>query len=185
MANTSSYVSTGKPKLSGAIYAAELSQTLSIPSDATTALSNDYVCLGYISEDGLVNAYSTETEDIKAWGGDTVLTVKTSTDDKFKFTLLETMNEEVLKKVFGEDNVSGSLASGLSVSVNGGERDSYCWVFELVLQNNVAKRIVIPQANVTELSDINYKDDEAIGYEVSITAVPDSSGNTHYEYMKS
>ena len=31
--------------------------------------------------------------------------------------------------------------------------------------------------------DIVYKDSEAIGYETTLKATPDSSGQTHYEYI--
>ena len=36
---------------------------------------------------------------------------------------------------------------------------------------------------VKEIGTITYKDDEAIGYETTIAALPDSSENTHYEYV--
>ena len=45
------------------------------------------------------------------------------------------------------------------------------------------KRVVLPDAKVGEVGDIVYKDDEAVGYELTLTALPDEDGNTHYEYL--
>lgn len=180
MPNTA-YVTAGKPKVGGAVFRAPLGTTL--PTDATTALNQAFVDLGYISEDGITNANTIESDDIKAWGGDTVLSLQTDKTDTFQFTLIEGMNENVLKTVFGDDNVTGALGTGLTVKANATEQTDHCWVIEMLYKNNAKKRCVIPVGKVSEIGEITYADGDAVGYEITITAVPDTNGNTHYEYI--
>ena len=186
MANTVTNVSAGKPAVGGAIYVAAIGTTL--PSDATTSLGGSFTCLGYVSDDGLKNTTTPTTEEIKAWGGDTVLVTQTEKSDTFSFKLIEALNVEVLKVVYNSDNVSGStLTSGITVSVDADEAEARIWVFDTILTGGVLKRIVVPNAKITEVGEITYKDNEAIGYDITIKAMPGDSNfgyATHKEYIK-
>lgn len=176
-------VSAAKPKVGGAVYVAPLNSTL--PTDATTALDAAFVSLGYISEDGLTNSNTASTEDVKAWGGDVVATLQTEKPDTFKFKLIESYNEDVLKAVYGSSNVSGTLATGITITANADEQVAKEWAIEMVLSGGINERIVIPNGKVIEVADIVYSDGEVVGYELTVKAFPDSSENTHYTYIKS
>lgn len=182
MANTATNVTAGKPKIGGAIFRAPIGTTL--PTDATTALAAAFVCLGYVSEDGLTNDNTPESENIKAWGGDTVLNVQSGKDDTFGFTLLEVLDVNVLKTVYGDDNVTGTLETGITVKANSKDLTEYVWAIDMVLRNGAVKRIVIPNGKVSEVGTITYADGEAVGYETTLQTAADSAGNTHYEYIK-
>lgn len=182
MSNNASNVSTGKPKVGGAVYAGATTATL--PTAADSALTG-FTCLGYCSEDGLVNSTDIDSDTVKAWGGDTVLTLQTGKVDSFQFTLIESLNADVLKEVYGASSVTGSaLATGISVAVSSKALEARAWVIDMILKGNVLKRVVIPNGTITDIGDIEYKDDDAIGYQITITAVADTSGNSHYEYLK-
>lgn len=179
--NNSANVSAGKPKIDGAIFRAPFGTTP--PTSASTTLDAAFKAMGYVSSDGVTNSNSISTSSIKAWGGDTVLVSQTDKTDTISFTLIESLNEDVIGAVFGTDNVSGALATGLTVEVNGDAQKEAVWVINMVLNGDTAKRIVIPNGVISAIADIVYKDDTAIGYGITLSCLPDADGNTHYEYI--
>lgn len=175
-------VTTAKPKIGGAIYTAPLGTT--VPTNAIDELSSEFKSLGYVSEDGLTNENTPESENIDAWGGDTVANVQTSKEDRFTYTLLEVLNVNVLKQVFGDDNVEGDLETGITIRANNKELSEHVVVIDMILRGNVLKRIVIPSGKVAEIGEVSYVDNEAVGYETTLECIPDEEGNTHYEYIQ-
>lgn len=182
MAQTVTNVTTGKPAVGGAVYRAPLGTAL--PTSASAELNEAFVSLGYISEDGLTNENSIETEEVKAWGGNTVLNPQTGKTDTFGATFIEALNVEVLKMVYGDENVSGTLATGIIVRANSKEAGGSCYVVDQIMREGALKRIVIANGKLSDLGEISYNDSNAVGYAVTLTALPGfSDGDTHKEYI--
>lgn len=174
-------VTSGKPRVGGAIYRAPLGTEL--PKDATSKLNEAFKSLGYCSEDGLTNTMSLEMQKTKAWGGDTVFETQLSFDDEYQFKLIEAMDEEVLKAYYGDNNVTGNLESGIKIEVDGSEQQYCSWVVDLVLKDGILKRIVIPCAKITEKEEIVYNGKDPIGYGIKLGAIKGDGKNTHIEYL--
>lgn len=178
--STASNVTAGKPKIGGAVSCAPHGTT--VPTTVAETLNSAFVNLGYISDDGLTNINSPTVTIIKAWGGDNVLVSQTDKPDKFKYKLIEILNENVQKAVYGDENVTGTLSEGITLDATTKEVEAKTWVIDMILRNGALKRIVIPTGVLTELAEIKYKDGEVAGYEVTIDALPDANGSTHKEY---
>ena len=174
-------VSTGKPKVGGAISVAPAGSTL--PKSASEALDKAFAALGYVSDAGVKNANSPTKENVKAWGGDIVMSLMTEKPDNFSFTLIEALNVEVLKFVYGDKNVSGDLDSGITLKANATVPDAKAMVIDMIMKGGILKRVVIPAAHITEVGEVTYNDKDPVGYATTILAEPDSDGNTHYEYI--
>lgn len=179
---TATNVSAGKPKIGGAIYTAPVGTPL--PTNAIDPIDEAFRGLGYVSDDGLTNTTSLEVEKIKAWGGDTVLVIQSSKEDQFKYVLIEVKNKDVIGYVYGEDNVSGDLDTGLVIKVNNADVPERSIIIDMILRDNTLKRIVIPSCKISDVGDIVYSDGEAIGYDTTVDCTPDTDGNTHYEYIQ-
>lgn len=177
--NDAGMVSVGKPKAAGAAFAGD--RKLTAPTDSTSELPDGLVGLGFISDDGLTNSTDSDSEEIKEWGGLTVLRVRTSYSETFKFTLIQALDPDVIKEVRGADNYENKDGNE-TVTHSNKELPHRLFVFEILLNDGTIKRIVIPDAQITEMDDIEYKNNAAIGYNVTLSAYPDSNGATAFEY---
>jgi hypothetical protein len=121
---------------------------------------------------------------IKAWGGMIVYRSLNELDDNFVLTLIESENADVLKAVYGSNNVTVDADGNVTVAVKADDPEENVWVFELALRNSRAKRIVIADGAITAREAITYNDSDAVGYGITVSAYPDANGETHKEYLE-
>lgn len=178
---TATNVTNAKAGLTGPIYWAPIGTTL--PTSVDTQLDAAFKALGFVSEDGVTNDNSPEADEVKAWGGYTVLNMQTDRPDTFGFTLLESLNVDLLKVIYGADNVT-DVSGEIAVKATADDMAHGAWVIDSILQDGKKERIVIPNAAISELGTITRTDSEPISYEITITAVPDTNGVYHYQYIK-
>lgn len=183
MGNTATYVSTGKPTFTGAVYVAPIGTALPLKASDDMSINSAYTCLGYVSEDGLENANDLETSEIKAWGGVTVYRSLNGLSDTFALKLIESLNVDVLKTVYGDSNVTITDDGDIRVSVKAENPQERVWVFDMALRGRRPKKIIISDGAITSRDAITYNDSDAIAYGITVSAYPDANGESHYELL--
>ncbi|MDN4162944.1 hypothetical protein [Nocardioides abyssi] len=178
MTNSNNVVAP-KPMASGGILVGDL--TAAAPTDATTALTG-FTPLGYVGEDGLTQTTDRSTDKVKAWGGDTVKILQTDFASTFSFTLIETLNADVLETVFGAGNVTVAAGGAVSIAINGDELPQRSFVFDMKDGDNRV-RLYVPKGQVTSVDDVTYTDGEVSGFSVTVEAFVDENGNNAYQYI--
>ncbi|WP_312715466.1 phage tail tube protein [Corynebacterium flavescens] len=159
------------------------------PKDAQEAVSEIQSRLslkpgGFLTEDGVSKTVDRSTDKIKDWNGDTVVIVQSDHAVTLKTTFMESANAEVLKIVAGDSNVSIS-ADGKNITVidNADELPHRFLDFEIKgsAQNRI--RVFAPDAQATEVGDVNFVRSGVIQYEVTFECFPDEDGNKAYQHI--
>ncbi len=178
-------VLTGKPRVTGAVFVAPVGTPL--PTSTSDPLDPAFVCLGFVGEDGLVEANESSTEKITAWGGATVKVVRTESSVTHTLTLIESGRSDVLRTVYGDDNVVTVEATATegtkhTVKVTSEQVPSKSWVYDMADAGNDI-RLVCPEGQLKSLGEIEYVDAGVTGFEVEVEDLPDADGVNVYKYI--
>lgn len=184
MPNTIANVVAGKPLATGGVLIANLGSAL--PTSVATTLDVAFRGAGFIGDEGVTEATERSTDKIRAWGGSTVKVVQSDFSVTYAFTFIEALNVDVLKAVYGDDNVTTTAATATTgtlaaVKINNKTLPHKSFVFE-VRDGNAKVRIVVPDGQITEVGEVTYTDDGVVGYAVTVEAFVDASGNNAYKY---
>lgn len=176
-------VSTGKPKVTGAIFRAPLGTTL--PTSATEALGDSFKELGYVSEDGVTNNNTAETNTVYDWGGTPVLNEQTEKPDEWSYKLIESLNQNVLGTVYGDENVTYDAETNeIHVVAKAEMVADQVYVIDMAMRGGALKRVVIPIGSLGEVGEIVYNRTDPVGYPITVKGMDDGTGTTHHEYIK-
>lgn len=173
-------------KTTGAIKHAPIGTTLpSLSSITKAAVTLDPAFTGneYVSEDGLTLTPSMSTTEIKDWSGSTVRKVLESFDGTLSWTMIST-NAGALGVAFGADHVetnAATLEHGAQIRASLGAHlpEAQSWVF-LMKDGDARIVIVVPNGQITEVSETTFASNAAVGWAVTLSCYPDESGECIY-----
>jgi len=178
MALTATAVRVG---VTGRVYFAP--QGTAIPTATSGVLASGFNDVGYITDSGITVSTATDTNDIRAWqNGDLLRTVQKSATFSVKFAMAET-NEYSLLLFYNNYTHGAGVVDG-SVTWNGAQPYRGAFVLDVIDGTNLI-RITMPDAQVSDRSDVSIVNGDAFVYEVSIRGYPDTAGNAGYMYIAS
>lgn len=168
-------VLAGIPDASGGFWAGELiADPAQYPSVGADLSASGLVSVGFINEDGVTEASERDTEKIKAWGGDTIRVLQNEHTMTYTLTFAEMANPEVLKLVYGDENVT---VDGKNIEVKHNSKTlphrSFCIE---VLDGETKIRKFIPDGQITETGELQLVHSGIMSIEVTIEAFPDKDG---------
>lgn len=137
-------------------------------ADADLSASLNHKPAGYVSEDGIVKTVDRSTEKIKDWNGDTVLITQSDHSVSLQVTFMEGANGEVLKMIAGEGNVSNLSDGTIKVVDNADELPHRSIAFTIKGGNGSRILVFAPDAQVTEVGEVNYVRSDVIRYQATI-----------------
>lgn len=171
--NNKSNITIGHPKANGAIFFAPLGTAM--PTSADEDLDPAFQNLGYVTEDGVTISTEEENDTIKAWGPEDVITTQTSYGKTVNLALLETARANVLKFLYGDDNVTENSDGSLAWDDTGDPLPRGIFVVD-TLQNNGDtsprfKRQIFGDSQFVDRSgDHVYNDTDPLSFPVVIKA---------------
>src|SRR5699024_2144406 len=175
-------IQTGAPvTATGGVLYGDTSVTL--PTDATSDLSEDFTKGGFIGEDGVTRETDDSEEKMRAWDGDTVKFVRSEHFITYSLEFLESANADVLKLIHGEDNMT---VEGNSVSIKHTAKMTPRQAFILdMLDGGTRIREVIPEGQLTTSGEVQFVHSDVIRYSVEIEAFPVDGEVKAFSYIDS
>lgn len=173
-------VFAAEPSSTGAAFVAPKGTTM--PTAVDSVLAAPFVSLGFVGEDGITEKADRSTDEKKDMGGKVVKVLQTEYKHEFTFKLLESLNADVLKAVYGADNVTVTPANsthGAQVKVRKTSKKlpHASWVFDTVDTELGARyRNCVADGQITAVGDVKLASKDTIEYDLTLKVFEDTTG---------
>ncbi len=177
-------VTVGKPVEGGCCFTS-FAENPTLPTAATSKLSNDFVSLGELSENGFTESTESNSTDFKGWHGKNLLTEVTDQKTKYKGEFVEVDRLSVAQLRYGKDNVTVDATNAETYSaINVADIPStpVPLIFDELESNGWLRRTVIPKAKIDSIDDVPHQRGSLMLYGMSFTAEVDANGVAAYIY---
>lgn len=179
--NNAANVSVGQGVQGGYVFSAPLTAT--VPTDYKTPLPEEFVNLGYVTEDGIEFSYDADTEDYNDMNGDVYESSEGAQKEEVIFTLAE-VKSDALAESYGRDNVTDDNGM-ITVKHNSLPRDERVYAFDLLLKNGRRWRVVVPRGKATRSGSVVVAKSDIVANQITVKTFPDIDGNRMYDYIES
>lgn len=161
----------------GGLYKAPLATAQ--PADSSVALNAAYENLGYFTSDGVAISFEDSVNNTFAWQGSALVrSSRTETVTKLTFNPIQTRGS-VLETFHSGSEVTLASAGNWEIQIKPATSDRATWVFDAI-DGTKHQRWWIPNGEITERGDIMHQNGEPIGYPMTMTFYPDSTGVLAY-----
>ena len=157
----------------GALYIAAIGTTA--PTNASAAWPAGWKELGYLSDDGVTETPTLDSEEIKAWqNGAVVRTPITGSRFNIGFTVIET-RYEVLELFYPGSVITQETGPPLETKLDIRLPLAKPWAFGLdVIDGTMLERTILKRAELFERGERNNQNAAARGFPMVLSASPDS-----------
>jgi len=184
MTNRAQNIYSAEPVATGVCFVSPIGTAA--PTDAVTALttiSPDWVDLGYTGADGFTEKNDHKTDMKRSLGGKIVKVLFTEFSATLEFTLMESLNADVLKAIFGASNVqviaaNESHGNQVKVLKNSIRLPASAWCIDTWDDELNAKyRNYAPNGQVLSVADIKVVHTDIIEYKITVECLESVIGN--------
>lgn len=158
-----------------------------LPTGAADAPNAAFKALGYVSEDGIESQGERKVESVKDWNADIIAQLQTEHSVRFGLTLYAVWDQDVLREVFGQENITATAATPTTgnlyrIKETGSVLPHRAWVFDM--KNHDKKlRIVLPNAKISQVTERKFVSTELAGFTITVEAFKDDTGVKAYRYL--
>lgn len=150
------------------------------PADLQTAWAAPWATLGYLSDDGVTLGASTDSDTLTPWQSTSpVRTVITGKELTMKFVMWQTDPASVALyfDMLPPTGTDGAFSADIT---SGGGGNLYSIGLD-VLDGGTIMRVVFPRAQLSDAGDVSIKRGEAIGWDVTLSALDNNGILGHIE----